>query len=287
MKPAFESVNASSNSILLVRKFNVKKFSAPYHFHPELELTLILKGKGKRYVGSHVDDYSPSDLVLLGPNLPHCWKTEEESTKNSVSIVIHFNRDFLGEGFFGQPGMDAALQLLNHSSHGLQFTGNNTEIEKRIISLFTEKDLFKKIILFLDVLHALSREKKFTILDRQNYYSALSENEKKRINNVIGYVVENFQNSISLKDAAAVAHLTTHAFCKYFKKITRKTFMEAVNDYRIDFATKQLVNTDKGIAEIGFGSGFNDLSNFHRIFKRKIKQSPLNYRNKFMNKLSG
>jgi len=286
MKPSYESVNASADSTLVVRKFNAKRFSAPYHFHPELELTLILKGKGKRYVGAHVDDYFPGDLVLLGSNLPHCWKTEDEAKGNSVSIVTHFNKNLLGEGFFERPGMGAVLELLNNSSHGLHFTGHSVEIEKSIISLFAEKNPFKKIILFLDILHALSGEKKFIILDKQNYYSALSENEKQRIKNVLGYVVENFQNSISLKEAAAVAHLTPHAFCKYFKKITRKTFMEAVNDYRIGFATKQLINTDKGIAEIGFGSGFNDLSNFHRIFKRKIKQSPLNYRNKFMNKLA-
>ena len=100
MKPAFESVNAAVNSSFVVRKFNERKFSAPYHFHPELELTLILKGNGKRYVGSHVNNYFAGDLVLLGSNLPHCWKTEDGAAGNSVSLVIHFNRDFLGKDFF-------------------------------------------------------------------------------------------------------------------------------------------------------------------------------------------
>lgn len=281
MKPAFESVNASVDSAFIVRKFTEKKFSAPFHFHPELELTLILKGKGKRYVGSHTDDYFPGDLVLIGPNLPHCWKTDEDASGNSVSIVVHFNKDFLGKDFFQRPEMNTALELFNKSNHGIQFKGSNTEIEKRIISLFTENDSFKKIILFLDILHSLSCEKKLKILDKQNYYTTLSQGEKQRINQVIGYVVENFQDSISLKEAASIANMTTHAFCKYFKKVTRKTFMEAVNDYRIDFATKQLINTHKTISEIGFDSGFNDLSNFYKTFKRKIKYSPMVYRNMF------
>ena len=285
MKPAFESVNAAVNSSFVVRKFNERKFSAPYHFHPELELTLILKGNGKRYVGSHVNNYFAGDLVLLGSNLPHCWKTEDGAAGNSVSLVIHFNRDFLGKDFFHKPEIEAGLQLLNKSNYGLRFTGGNEQVKELMLALLKEKNSFKKLIIFLDVLHHLSGNINYVVLDKQSLYSTLSQNDKQRINEVIGYVVENFQNAISLKKAASIANMTSHSFCKYFKKVTRKTFMEAVNDYRIDFATRQLINTDKTVSEIGFESGFNDVSNFHKMFKRKIKTSPLCYRNTFLEKL--
>lgn len=285
MRASFESVNTSKNASFLVRRFEEKHFSAPYHFHPELELTLIVKGIGKRYVGSHMHDYFPGDLVLLGSNLLHCWKTEEGAIENSMSIVVHFNVDFLGEDFFKKPEMKAVLQLLDTSNYGLQFTEGSIVVKEMMHSLLDEKDSFKKLIIFLDILHELSSANNYIILDKQSSYTRLSHNDKKRINEVTAYVVENFQNSISLNEAASIANMTLHAFCKYFKKITRKTFMEAVNDYRVDYAIRQLVSTDKPIAEIGFDSGFNDVSNFHKTFKRRLKVSPLGYRNIFAKRI--
>ena len=285
MKPAFESVKAAANSSFVVRKFSEKKFSAPYHFHPEYELTYIVTGSGKRYVGNSMQDYLAGDLVLLGANLPHCWKTGERDKVKSVSVVVHFNKDFLGTGFFDKPELAAGLHLLNKSNYGLQFKGDNIEIKNSMLSLLAEKDPFKRLIFFLTILRELSCDKNFIILNKQNYYSTLSQNDQQRINEVMGYIVENFQNPVSLKEAASVANMTTHAFCKYFKRVTRKTFIEAVNDYRVDFATRQLINTDKPVSEIGFESGFNDVSNFHKMFKRKINYSPLGYRNFFLKKM--
>lgn len=285
MRPAFESVNTSENTSFVVRRFEEKNFSAPYHFHPELELTLILNGCGKRYVGAHMNDYYPGDLVLLGSNLPHCWKTEDDAAENSISVVIHFNIDFLGKDFFCKPEMNPALQLLYKSNYGLQFTGDTSKVKNRMLSLPEETDSLKKLIIFLDILHELSSRNNYIILDKQSSYSELSHNDRQRINEVIAYIVDNFQNSISLSEAASIANMTSHAFCKYFKKITRKTFVEAVNDYRIDFAIRQLIHTDKPVSEIGFDSGFNDVSNFHKTFKSRMKLSPLIYRNAFINKL--
>ncbi len=100
----------------------------------------------------------------------------------------------------------------------------------------------------------------------------------------MAYIVDNFKNEISLNQAAVLINMTTHAFCKYFKKITRKTFIEAVNEYRVDFAARQLVHTDFAVSQIGFDSGFNDISNFYKTFKQKTKLSPLSYRKTFIKK---
>lgn len=285
MKPAFESVGAAADTSFLVRKFEEKRFSAPYHFHPEYELTLILNGSGKRYVGTHMNDYFPGDLVLLGSNLPHCWKTENLPGEDSISVVIHFDKDFMGKDFFYKPEMSSILQLLHNSNYGLQFTGDTAGVKKQIKELLHENNSFKKLVLFLDILYTLASTNTYIFLDNQSFNSELSMAEKKRINAVIAYIVENFQNPISLKDAASAANLTTHAFCKYFKRITRKTFTEAVNDYRIDFAVRQLIHTDKPVAQIGFDSGFNDISNFYKTFRERVKFSPLSYRKNFMKKL--
>ena len=286
MKASFESLSSSGSNSFLVRKFQEKGFSAPYHFHPEYELTLITEGYGKRYVGTHMQDFFPGDLVLLGSNLPHCWKTEQrDGIPYSGSVVIQFKHDFMGTAFFDKPEMKLVQQLLNNSKHGIQFTGNTAAIQETISNLPDENNSFHKFLLTLKILHQLALHSGFVLLDQQNTYPDLSLTERERINAVIAYIVDNFQNNISLTNVAATANMTPPAFCKYFKKISRKTFIEAVTDYRIDFALKQLVHTEKSIAQIGFESGFNDISNFHKTFKARMHLSPLNYRNTFMKKL--
>lgn len=282
MKPAFEAITVLQNSSFRVRTFEELRFSAPYHFHPEYELTLITTGYGKRYVGTHMQDYAPGDLVLLGAHLPHCWKTEASPKKPSASVVIQFHEDFLGRGFFHTPELEPVLQLLRTSRHGLHFNGDCSDVKKEIITLADEQDPLKKLIRLLEILHTLATTDTYTILDKQNSCPQLSLTEQERINTVMAFIVEHFQNPIRLEDVAAIANMTPPAFCKYFKRLTRKTFVETVNDYRIDFARRQLVHSDKAMAQIGFDSGFDDASNFYKTFRQRMHCSPLQYRQQFL-----
>lgn len=285
MKASFESIKASGHSSFVTRQFTEERFSAPYHFHPEYELTLILKGRGKRYIGTHMQDYDEGDLVLIGSNLPHCWKTTAGNSGKSISIVVHFQKDFLGNAFFTVPEMNRILQLLNNSSRGIQFTGNTSLLQQKIKSILNEPVSFRKLLLLLEILHDLANSNNYIILDKQNESPLLPAVEKERIHAAMAYIVENFQKKISLKSVAAATNMTPEAFCKYFKKLTRKTFIEVVNDYRIDFAIGQLVKTEKAIVQIGFDSGFNDISNFYKTFKDRTGTSPLGYRKTFANQV--
>lgn len=286
MKPAFENISALNNSSFLARKFEEKKFKAPFHFHPEYELTMILNGCGKRYVGTHLGDYFPDDLVLLGSNVPHCWKTEHtELQPISSSVVIHFSPSFLGVDFFSRPEMKSIQQLLNNSNYGIQFTGDINLVKKKMLAIFKEKAAFKKLLLLLEILDELSSQKKSKLLNKQNLFTALPVAEKERMNAITAYIVDNFREKISLNKAANAVHMTPQAFCKYFKKISRKTFIEVVNDYRIDFAMQELVHTNKPVNQVGFESGFNDISNFYKTFKDRRQVSPLSYRNLFVKQL--
>ena len=280
MKPSFEAVSTSPNSSFVVRKFTERHFSAPYHYHPEYELTLIVKGSGKRYVGTHMQDYFAGDLVLLGANLPHCWKTSEDAKGHSVSIVVHFGSNFLGDHFFGIPEMKKISQLLSDSNGGVQFMGD-AATKEMMNALLRESNRYKKLILLLDLLQHLATSARYSVLQKQTEFGLLSSRDQERIHRVFAYIVDRFQHGISLDAAAAIANMSAHAFCKYFKKLTRKTFIETVNDYKIDYAVRELVNTDKPIAQICFESGFNDLSNFHKTFRSKLNTSPLQYRQVF------
>lgn len=281
MKPIFEAVKLSSSSSFIIREFTEKRFSAPYHYHPEYELTLIVQGSGTRYVGTHMQDYCAGDLILLGANLPHCWKTADGATERSVSIVMHFGESFLGDDLFLIPEMGRIAQLLKDSSNGLWFKNKTETVKGMMQVILEESDKYRRLMLLLDLLHYLATTAKYSALQKRSGLTSLSISDRERIHQVFAYIVDNFQYDISLSDAAAIANLSLHAFCKYFKRVTRKTFIEAVNDYRIDFAIRELINTDKPIARICYESGFNDASNFYKTFRGRFNISPLQYRNAF------
>lgn len=287
IKASFEIIQPGNRQSFLARKFDSLAFDAPYHFHPEYELTSIAKGNGRRYTGSHMEDFAAGDLVLIGPNLPHCWKLETDAEGREASaIVIQFNANFLGDDFFNKPELHEVKKLFKNSISGISFKGGTqTAINKVLSALINEENNFNKMMGLLNVLQALSLSNEYTFLDRNQSIAERSLAEQERINPVFAYLVENFRKQVSLDVAAGIANMTTNAFCKYFKKITRKTFVETIIDYRLNYATQQLVQTDKPISDIAFESGFGDVSHFYKTFKSKMNLSPLNYRKKFIREL--
>jgi AraC-like DNA-binding protein len=290
IKASYEVLQPVSGHSFLLRKFGKTAFDAPYHFHEEYELTYILHGCGKRYVGSHMEDFASGDLVLLGASLPHCWKLEadESDHKEASAIVIQFSANFLGDDFFNKVELQGIKKLLQKSSSGISFNAETRSIVNRSMKhLSEEKGNFKMLLSLLEILQRLAASTEYTLLDQQRSIAEQSRAEQERINPIFAYLVENFRGQVSLDEASNIAHMTPNAFCKYFKKITRKTFMETVIEYRLNYATQQLVQTDKPISEISFDSGFGDVSHFYKMFKHKMHQSPLNYRKNFMREFEG
>jgi AraC-like DNA-binding protein len=288
IKASFEVIQPLTGQSFLFRRFDNAAFDAPYHFHPEYELTYILDGYGKRYVGSHMEDFSPGDLVLLGPNLPHCWKLVNDGPgqARASAIVVQFDGAFLGEEFFNKNELQHIKKLFQKSACGISFNaGTRSAVNHQLHVLSKEKNNFKLLIGLLEILQKLASTNDYALLDQNMMVAERSVAEQERINPVFAYLVENFRQPVSLDVAAGIANMTTNAFCKYFKKITRKTFMETIIEYRLNYAIQQLVQTDKPISEISFDSGFGDVSHFYKMFKVKMGLSPLNYRKKFMRSL--
>ncbi len=281
-KPTFEIITSVKRSSFVMTKFDKRGFTAPFHFHPELELTCITDGKGKRFVGNNMSGFEENDLVLIGSNLPHCWKLDPGKQK-AGAIVLQFNSDFLGKDFFDLPEMGSIRKLLKRSEGGIVFEGKIKElIKERLVLALEEKKQLKRLMLILEILPKLSVAKEYILLNRKNAASLQTDVNQQRINKVFAYIVENFQDEISLNEVSQIIGMTTNAFCKYFKKITRKTFLETVIDYRINYATQQLIETDKSIADICFESGFKDMSHFYKMFSLRMEMSPLCYRKQFL-----
>jgi AraC-like DNA-binding protein len=283
LKALVEIITPEKRTSFLIRKFDKKGFLAPFHFHPEYELTCILEGKGKRFVGNNMSGFQNNDLVLMGSNLPHCWKLTPSKNEKAGSIVIQFNPGFLGTVFFETPEISDIQKLLKRSEGGIEFSGKIKEqVRKSMLDVLVEKNNFKKLIALLEILNKLSVSKEYILLNKECSVCSQTENNRARINKVQAYIVDNFHNEISLNKAAQIIGMTPNAFCKYFKKVTRKTFMETVINYRINFAMQLLTETDKSIADVCSESGFGDISNFYKLFTSKMETSPLNYRKQFL-----
>lgn len=280
MKPLFENLKPGPESSFIVRSFDLEQFTVPFHFHPEFELTMILKGRGKRYVGNNMADFDQNDLVLIGPDVPHCWKSEKEDGVKSV--VVHFINDFLGQDFFDKPELSNIQNILKRSASGILFKGKTAEAAVPKMKLLSvEENPFRKMLRLLDIMEDLAASSEYQLLDHGGTVAQLPHINKERMNVALGYIVDNFRQDIILNEVAAEVNMSPNAFCKYFKKATDKTFMETVIEYRINFAMQQLLSTEKPVAEIAMESGFGDVSHFYKLFKRLIKISPLQYRKDF------
>ena len=281
LKATYEAIQPNTDSSFSVRTFEEAVFTAPYHYHPEYELTLIVRGRGQRFVGSHVADYGPGDLVLVGADVPHCWKSapSQPDQFSAVSVVVQFTPDFLGEPFFGAPELAAVTQLLQRSAGGVRFP--NHKLFESLLQLGVQADPFQRLLALLALLQQLASAPAYEILSPQPLTGALPPAERARFHRVMAYLVEHFRAGVTLAGAAEAARLTPTAFCKYFKTLTRKTFIETVIEYRLQYATRQLAGTDKPVADICYASGFGDVSYFNKTFKKHLHRSPLQYRQAF------
>jgi AraC-like DNA-binding protein len=283
MRPQFEKVPLREQSSLTIREFILPAFDAPLHFHPEYELTYILAGQGHRVIGDHVSHFQAGDLVLIGPNLPHYWHSErKEVSANAMShaIVIQFAADFLGKDFFKTPELLRIQRLLEKSDRGLAFSPSlPVEIKTNMQELLLAEGA-QRVIRILTMLDQLAHYQgdfgKSLATPAFSSYSQTADCE--RINRVCQYVFNHFSEDVNLSQAAALTNLSNQAFCLYFKKRTRRSFTEFVNEIRIGHACKLLIETDLPITQICFSCGYRNLSHFNRQFKAITKASPLLYR---------
>lgn len=279
-KPAFRKINPSFGSSLNVREHNEKiEVNLPFwHFHPELELVYVNKAKGKRHIGSHLSYFNNSQLILIGANLPHSGFTDRFST-NGTEIIVQFKEDFLGDSFLEIPEMQQVKALFARAKKGIIY---NVEAKKAIgpkIEDLLNYEGIDRIIKFLDVLKDLATTNNYSLLNVDGFAFEVEPQDNKKIDIVFGHVSENFKQSIPLNEIAEKVSMTVPAFCRYFKKVTGKTFTQFVNEFRIVHATKLLAENPTSITDICFESGFNNFSHFNKLFKKFTGKSPLKYRN--------
>jgi len=258
-----------------------EKFDFPIHYHPEYEINFIKNAKGvRRIVGDHVEEIDDIELVLVGPNLHHGWETNNCKSKKIHEITIQFHNDLFESSLLSRRIMSAIKEMFNRSIHGILFskkTANELYDRFSKLSRLDGMDYFLEII---SILQDMANSRNQRLLSTYTIdYDKFEDDDKMKL--VYEYVQKNFAEKISLDDVSLVAMMTPVSFNRFIKKRTGKTFVNYLNDIRVGYAARWLVEKDLSISEIAFKSGFNNIANFNRIFKSVKNTTPSHYREQF------
>ncbi|TSA34963.1 MAG: AraC family transcriptional regulator [Porphyromonadaceae bacterium] len=280
MQIAYEKLIIDENIFFHHQEFIQARFTSPFHLHDEFELIIIIKSHGKLYVGNNVTNFFDGELYLFAPGLSHCFyntRGYEKGNELAHALVIQFKKDFLGKDFFEKTEVSQLKKLIRKSEFGVQILNPSKVLINRMIMLNQKKNL-EKLGNFLLILNELATKKNIKLLSTENSLSIANLSDSKVINDVYRYVAENFQKEITFTMAASVANMQKAAFCRYFKRKTKKKFTGFVNETRIMHARKLLVETDKSIIDVAFECGYENTSYFNRQFKLYCDISPTAFR---------
>ncbi|WP_187262690.1 AraC family transcriptional regulator [Pontibacter beigongshangensis] len=282
MKPILLKVDVAPEQSFKVRKNVNPLFYNQWHYHPELELTFIQKGSGIRFVGDNIGNFREGDLILLGANLPHFWRSDEEGAdkeqaQSCQALVVQFLPDFWGSPFMNLPELAVVKELFQKAKRGIRITGETQEEVSGLMQALNTVSGLERILLLLRILQTIAYSAQTDFLCSSGFHSSLSEAETKRMADIHTYTLANFASKIRLEEIAALVHLTPNAFCRYFKSHTRKTYSQFLLEIRVGHACKLLMEGKLPVGQICLESGFQNFSNFNRYFKAITRLTPQQY----------
>ena len=280
----FQKLPLNSGSSFIINRYQSPFFETPWHFHEEYELVYCEHGFGKRFIGNNFANYQEGDLAFIGKNVPHLFKAddsfyEQDATIKPSSIVVQFLEDFLGSNFFDSSEMTEMQQVLTFSMNGIAIIGKTREKIKKIMYGMLDEGKFGRLNGLIEIFGILSTSKDLQPLSFDTI-SGINAFDSKKMNKVLEYILLFYKTKVSIKEVANYANLSESAFCRYFKSRTQKSFMSFIIEMRLNETLRLLKETDMTILEICYSSGFNNLSNFNRLFRKQYAQSPMEYRNR-------
>jgi len=280
MKVVPFQIPKSTEEAFRVQVDNVPHLYNHLHQHPEIQLTLIKESNGTLIAGDYVGPFHTGDVFVIGGNQAHVFRNEEKffsKGAKAIAVTIFFDETTFGENFWMLEEMKSLQQFLKNSSGGFRITGRKKKLlAEKLLSITNAKGI-DRLIIFLEILKVLGNRKEMQPLTKPVIQRNIKSYDGNRLNKVIEFTFKEFQRPITLKEVSGLANLTPEAFCKYFKTRTRKTYINFLNEIRVNHACR-LLTEDKTIAEICYDCGFMNLSNFNRIFKKVKQLSPGEWR---------
>jgi len=266
--------------------FKENKEFSPWHHHPEFELVYITKGQGKRMIGDHIARFDDGDLILLGTYLPHEWlcdKTFYSETEGfrGEGIVIQFLYDFLGKIFFEIPENSALNKLLQDASRGIKFSNNTKKLLIPLVKNIVELSNSERLYSLFSIFKILSESKDYTLLCSPGFMEPFHANENTPMQKAMQYILQNFQKNANIDGILSYTKMSNTAFCMAFKKNYRMTFKEYILKIRVGYACNLLIDNSLNISEVAYNSGFENISNFNRQFKKIKGITPSQFRDEY------
>ena len=275
------------SKVFVVKELNDPHFDPTFHFHPEHQLFLVLKGEGMRFIGDVIKPFKEGDLVFTGPNLPHVWRNDNAyfDKKNELTtsgIVIYFHDHFLGETIHHKEELENIHHLLQRSVRGFEIKGETNLIVSKMMKELLHLTGVESIIQVLKILNVIANSQECHFITHNHYVASHTEAETDRMNKVYEHVIKNFQQKITLEEVANIANMTLTSFSRYFKSRVNKSFSDFLKEIRIDYACKLLNEENMSIEQVAYASGFYTLSNFNKQFKNVTGKQPFSYRSEYM-----
>lgn len=276
----------SSKDCFILIERQKTNFNFPIHIHPECELNFIENAKGaQRIVGDSIEEIDEEELVLVtNPHLEHAWKDYRNVSKNIHEITIQFHPDLLTDTFLNKNQMISIRQLSRHAERGVAFSRESiAKVRPLLKTLTCENDSFYSLIKLLIILHELSIDKGMRELSTGQFAANVmhQHSSDESLGRVMDYLSRHYSEVIRLSEVAEMVNMSESSFCRFFKQHTSKSFIDFLTDIRLGAASRALIDSSLSIAEIGYDCGFNNLSNFNRIFKKKKGVTPSEFRDNY------
>lgn len=286
MKSALQKSPIPKSQAFVAKLLRQPNFDPNWHFHPEFQLFMVLKGSGTRFIGDHVKHFKARDITFTGPNLPHMWRSDNEGLDvehNSWSegIVVYFHEDFIGQGLLHKTEMIKLRQLFLRSLRGIDVLGDTANKVGNMMKKLLYLEGMDSVVELFNILNCLANTSESELLASPGYTNSLKQGDTERMNDVHAYVMKNFKEKIQLSTVASLANMTPTSFSRYFKMHANKTFSEFLTEIRIGYACKLLIEEKMNIGQACYASGFQTLSNFNKQFKAITKRTPMSYKKKY------
>lgn len=284
-RPIFQDLSSIHKGNIALYYEDLPHFVVPCHYHPSIEIMYIVEGTGTRFVGDHIESYQPGDVCMIGSNLIHEWRNDPEYLDSCSdlrsSCYCLFFMEYIFSGNFAQTeGMQDIQNIISLSKRGLKFKG---ETKQKIASLIIEQAKLSGIQIVINLLSILeiAAHGSYDVMTSIGYSESVNSNDFERFNKVYRYLVQNFHTKITLEEVASIAGLSPTAFCRYFKKRTKKTFIQYLNEMRIGHAKKMIIDNKMKLSTISILVGFNNISHFINQFKKSTGMLPTDFQNRY------
>lgn len=258
------------------------EFDFPLHSHEELELNFIMNAKGaRRIIGDHMSEIEDLELVLVGSNLPHVWQTHKCKGKEIKEITIQFHKDLFDERFLRRNQMNFIRTMLERSAKGILFSRQTIEQIRPRLTILSQKQGFDSVLELLSILHDLSVSRNMHTLSDATFSNAEWSYNSRRIDKAFEYMNQNFQKNVTLGEISRLVNMAEVSFSRFFKARTGITFSDSLLELRLGQASRLLIDTTQSVSEVAYNCGFNNISNFNRLFKKKKGCTPKEFRESY------